>query len=443
MFVDTIAAVSTPFGAGAIALLRVSGSEAREIVARIWRGQALSVPRHAYFGAIVDDAGRAIDQVLATWFQAPASYTGEDLVEIACHGGLLVTQRIAELLLGAGARPADPGEFTQRAFLNGKMDLTQAEAVMDLISAQSTLALRAANEQLQGRLGQKMRELREALLADLAHVEAWLDFPEEDIDPDSGRTLERRIVATHEKVDALLATADQGRVLRGGVRTVITGAPNVGKSSLLNLLLGFERAMVSDIAGTTRDTIEEVINLRGLPLRLVDTAGWRESSDALERESMVRTQRALDAADLVLELADASLAREMFASAEIGVRRLLVLNKIDLGEHPSWRGTEAVRLSCKEKTGVEALATSVFSAVATGEAPWGPDLVTINARHKNCLERARGYLVAALELVARGGPSEFVAEELRSALQAIGDVIGKVESEELLGVIFGRFCIGK
>jgi tRNA modification GTPase len=291
-FEDTIAAISTPIGEGALAVIRLSGGGALSILTRIFAGSMSPekfVPRRVEFGRIHDAAGK-VDDVLVTFFRGPKSYTGEDVVEISCHGGILVTRRVLDLLLAAGARMADPGEFTQRAFLNGKMDLTQAEAVMDLIRAQTELALRAANEQLAGHLGNELTDIRELLLTSLAHVEAYIDFPDEQIDPDTGKALLDRILALENRLDRLLATADQGRVLRHGLRTVIYGAPNVGKSSLLNLLLGYDRAIVSEVPGTTRDTIEEVINVRGIPVRLIDTAGARESSDLLESEGIRRTQ---------------------------------------------------------------------------------------------------------------------------------------------------------
>jgi tRNA modification GTPase len=305
---DTIAAISTPFGEGAIAVLRLSGPGAVAIADASFRGKispSAAPARVQHFGAIHDGVAK-LDDVLLTVFREPHSYTGEDIVEIACHGGVLVARRILELLLRQGARSALPGEFTQRAFLNGKMDLTQAEAVMDLISAQTDLALRAASEQLEGRLGERIRDLREALLGTLAHIEAYIDFPDEDIDPDTGAALQARLEAARADIDALLATADRGRILREGVRVVIYGEPNVGKSSLLNLLLGTERAIVSTRPGTTRDVIEETINLHGLPVRLVDTAGVRESEDEIERAGIERTRRAVERADLILHVVDAS-----------------------------------------------------------------------------------------------------------------------------------------
>jgi tRNA modification GTPase len=361
---DTIAAISTPFGEGAIAVLRLSGARAVEIAGAIFRGKRLVAelaPRVQHFGAVFDGE-RKLDDVLLTVFRAPHSYTGEDVVEIACHGGVLVTRRILEALLQHGARPAEPGEFTQRAYLHHKMDLTQAEAVMDLISAQTDLALRAASEQLEGRLGERIRRLRETVIELLAHVEAYIDFPDEDIDPATGVALLEKLNAARGEMDALLATADRGKVLREGVRTVIYGAPNVGKSSLLNLLLGHERAIVSARPGTTRDVIEETINLRGLPIRLIDTAGVRESEDEIEREGIKRTRQELARADLALHVFDASQPPldesigEALESFQSGGQALAVLNKTDLGEHPWWRAVEGVRISCLQGEGIEALA---------------------------------------------------------------------------------------
>jgi tRNA modification GTPase len=443
--IDTIAAISTAFGEGAIALLRLSGPRAVEVADAIFRGKTAlrdAPARIAQFGTL-HDSGRKLDEVLATVFRAPASYTGEDLVEIGCHGGVLVTRRILEALLRHGARAAEPGEFTQRAFLNGKMDLTQAEAVMDLISAQTDLALRAANEQLEGRLGDRIRSLREALLEMLAHVEAYIDFPDEDIDPETGDSLRRRIDQARTDVQKLLDTAAQGRVLREGVRTVIYGAPNVGKSSLLNRLLGYERAIVSARPGTTRDLIEEVINLHGIPLRLTDTAGVRESSDEVEREGIERTRRALERADLVLHVADSSQPRTTIDPFGNSPRTVAVLNKSDLGEHSTWRGIDAVRISCETGEGLDSLADAIETRIFTGGAAHRDWTVAINARHQTCLERALAFLQAAREAFDQNLSPEFIAEELRAALDAIGEVAGKADTEELLDVIFGRFCIGK
>ena len=441
---ETIAAIATPFGEGAIALLRLSGPRALEIARGVFRGAKEFAPRVAHFGAI-HDGGRKLDEVLLTVFPAPTSYTGEDVVEIACHGGVLISRRILELLLQNGARSAEPGEFTQRAYLNGKMDLTQAEAVMDLIGAQTDLALRAATEQLEGRLGEKFRALRDGLIEVLAHVEAYIDFPDEDIDPATGDALLAKIDAVRANASALLATARPGKILREGVRTVIYGAPNVGKSSLLNLLLGYERAIVSARPGTTRDVIEEVIDLRGIPLRIVDTAGVRESEDEIEREGMVRTQRQVERADLVLHVVDASegMADGGWRMADGEMRTLLVLNKGDLPEHESWRGVEGVRISCLKNDGIAQLDEAIFAKITGGEAAQRDWSVAINARHEAALQTALRFAEAARQAFADGLSPEFVAEELRASLSAIGDILGRVDHEEVLGKIFSTFCIGK
>ena len=444
---DTIAAISTPFGEGAIAVLRLSGPRAVEIVDAVFRSKVRAgdlAARVQQFGAIFD-GDKKIDDVLLTVFRAPHSYTGEEVAEIGCHGGVLVTRRILELLLRHAARAANPGEFTQRAYLHGKMDLTQAEAVMDLISAQTDLALRAASEQLEGRLGERIRALRDAILELLAHIEAYIDFPDEDIDPDTGEALRQRLDAVRTDIDALLATAGRGRILREGVRTVIYGAPNVGKSSLLNLLLGSERAIVSARPGTTRDVIEEAINLRGLPIRLIDTAGIRESADEIEQAGIARTRRQIELADLVLHVVDASTAALEFPSptGPGAAKVLLLLNKTDLGVHPSWQSAEGVRISCQTNAGIPDLEEAIVESVAGGKAAHREWAVAINTRHQACLEGARTFTEAARTALADGLSPEFVAEELRDALDAVGDVVGRVDSEDLLGKIFSTFCIGK
>jgi tRNA modification GTPase len=439
---DNIAAISTPFGEGAVALLRTSGPEAVRVAEKVFRGKIKlsdALPRVQQFGRIMDGSA-VLDDALVTVFRAPASYTGEDVVEIACHGGILVARRILQLLLERGARLAEPGEFTQRAFLNGKMDLTQAEAVMDLIRAQTDLAMRAATEQLEGRLGARIRELREELLAVLAHVEAFIDFPEEDIDPDTGEALLKKLDAAREGIAALLRTADQGKILREGVRTVIYGAPNVGKSSLLNLLLGYERAIVSETPGTTRDTIEEVINLRGIPLRLVDTAGVREAGDRVEREGMERTRVQVERADLVLRVFDVSAEGHKGTKAE---KEIWILNKVDLGEQASWRGTEGVRISCRTGEGMERLGEKIFRRVMGGGVAQADAGVAINARHQACLKKAADFCAAGRKAIGDKLSAELVAVELRAALDALGQVVGKLDTEDLLGKIFSTFCIGK
>ncbi|MDP4722196.1 MAG: tRNA uridine-5-carboxymethylaminomethyl(34) synthesis GTPase MnmE [Akkermansiaceae bacterium] len=443
---STIAAIASPMGVGAISLIRISGPDALTIADLTCGGIASSsMPRLARRCKVRDKTGAVIDDGLLTVFHGPASFTGEDTVEFAGHGGILVTRETLSRFLECGAVHAAPGEFSQRAFSNGKLDLTQAEGIMDLISAQTRLAIRAAHSQLEGTLGKRTTEARDEILEILANLEAWIDFPDEDIDPQTAIQLRERIHGILATIDSLLSTADQGRVLREGVRTVIFGEPNVGKSSLLNRLLGFDRAIVSDIAGTTRDTIEEIINLHGIPLRLVDTAGVRESSDLIESQGIQRTVHQIENADLLLEIADASQARpERAVYPSNHATHLLILNKSDLGEHPSWSDSDAIRISCLKSDGFDALSEKIREALHFTEADFGEHAVAINARHQASLALARTNLTAALDLLTEeNSDPELAAIDLREALDALGEIPGKVDTEDLLGVIFSNFCIGK
>lgn len=438
---DTIAALATPFGAGAVAMVRISGDGAVAVADRVFRGRhplARTPAGHVVRGRI-EQGGATVDEVLATVFRAPRSYTGEDVVELSGHGGVVVAQGVLRAVWDAGARPAEPGEFTRRAFLHGKMDLTQAEAVMDLISARGEVSARAAAGQLEGRLGRVVEKLRGDTLDALAHLEAFIDFPEEGIDAEGGRELLARVDGIAAAVRRLLATADEGRMLREGVRLVICGEPNVGKSSLLNLLVGYDRAMVSELPGTTRDTIEENLTLRGIPFRVVDTAGLRESSDPLELEGMRRTRRHLEQADVVLRVLDAA---RWDGGAGVGSGEIAVLNKIDLrpdGDLPS----AVVPLCCVDGRGLEQLVNAIVGRVDTGVFGRFDQSVAINARHQHCLRLAEDLLGETRRSLERGDAPELTALELRGALAAIGEITGAIDSEEVLGRIFSTFCIGK
>lgn len=446
---DTIAAVATAPGEGAISLLRISGPGALGVVDRVCRAKCApsqAAPRTQQRAILVDPLGRRLDDVLVCVHRAPRSYTGEDLAEISCHGGQLLTRRALEAVLAAGARLANPGEFTQRAFLNGKMDLTQAEAVMDLIQARTDLSLRAATAQLEGQLGRRVASLRDGLLDLTAHVEAYIDFPEEDIEPETGVLLLARMDGVLAGLDTLLATAAQGRILREGVRTVIHGAPNAGKSSLLNALLGQDRAIVSHLPGTTRDTIEEQINVRGIALRLIDTAGLRSSDDPLERAGMERTRQSLAQADLALRVADASQPPSHDPEEGHGENQILVLNKIDLGIDRQWgaRRDGALLVSCRTGEGIEALKDAIFTRVTSrAGGGWDEAVAAINARHGECLRRARETLLAARQALSAGTPAEFVAIDLRASFEAVGEISGGADTEDILGRIFASFCLGK
>lgn len=448
---ETIAAIATPPGEGALAVIRISGQRALEVADMIFRGRKIpsrAEERRVLLGRIIDPGNNqheeVLDEVLLTVFRNPRSYTGEDLVEISGHGGPVVASRVLGAVLAAGARMARPGEFTERAFHNGKLDLTQAEAVMDLINAQTDRSAKAAAGQLEGRLGAEINALRAGLLGTVAHLEAFIDFPEEGIDPESGDALRKRMESVEARLNRLLATANEGRLLREGITLALCGAPNAGKSSLLNRLLGADRAIVSETAGTTRDTIEERASLGGYPFRVIDTAGLRETEDPVEREGVERARRAAVNADLRIHLVDAadrSSPREPLFEDE-----LLVLNKIDLlGKRDAM--AEGIPISCRTGEGIEALVAAILAKV-TGRSPSAPveaapDAMAINTRHRDCLRKARGHLAAAIALLESGEPPELVAVELRSALGDVGEIVGEAGTEEILGKIFSSFCIGK
>ena len=439
---ETIAAIATAPGTGAIAVIRVSGPQAQQVVQGCTNGRRLQA-RLATLVRVRDTRGCVIDECVATYFAAPASFTGEDTVELSCHGGMLVIRRVLERLLACGARPAEPGEFSRRAFENGKLDLTQAEAVMDIISAGSDLALRAAQNQLQGAIGNQVAAAADILINVAAHVEAYIDFPEEDIAPDTTDTLLRQLDEVETILRRLLATADEGRLLREGIRTAIIGAPNVGKSSLLNMLLGYERAIVSSTAGTTRDTIEESVALGGLRLRLIDTAGLHESADAIERAGMERSRRAGAEADLILEVADATAPRPALELPQTGAHHLLLLNKCDLPLHPDWAAEQAaIRISCRAGTGREALEQAV-EKLFLSESGERDSLAAINTRHRHALQQALEYLAAARAALCAGESPEFVDVDLRAALDSLGSITGRIDTEDILTRVFSTFCLGK
>lgn len=444
---ETIAAIATPPGEGALAVLRISGEHAIGVADTIFRGKNIpsqSEERRVLFGRIIDSKDEVLDEVLLTVFRNPRSYTGEDLVEISGHGGPVVAARVLASVLAAGARMARPGEFTERAFHNGKLDLTRAEAVMDLIRAQTDRSAKAAAGQLEGRLGAEIHALRAELLETVAHLEAFIDFPEEGIDPESGEALRKRMESVEAHLDRLLATAHEGRLLREGITLVLFGAPNAGKSSLLNRLLGVDRAIVSETAGTTRDTIEERASLGGYPFRVIDTAGLRETEDPVEREGVERARRAAGNADLRIHLVDAtdwSTPREPLFKDE-----LLVLNKIDLLAKREAQPA-GIPISCRTGEGIQALVEAILARV-TGRRPSvmgeaAPDVTAINTRHCDCLRKAKGHLAASIALLESGEPPELVAVELRSALGDVGEIVGEAGTEEILGKIFSSFCIGK
>ena len=425
-----------------MSLIRLSGAGVFEVAERLLKRFRLEKlnPRFTFRDDVLDEEGHSIDDVLVVCYPNPKSYTGEDVVEISGHGGIHLTRRLLERCLECGARLAEAGEFSLRAFLNSKLDLTQAEAVMDLISAQTDLAVKAAREQLSGSLGDAVAVVREEIINLTAHVEAYIDFPEEDISPETGSALESSFQKLETSIASLLGTAKRGRLLREGARVAIIGAPNAGKSSLLNALLGYERAIVSEEAGTTRDTVEEVLDFDGFPVRLIDTAGLREEGSVIEKEGMARARQRMEDADLILELVDGSRAKE----ERLSEGALLVLNKLDLGEESSWENVEAVRISVREDEGVSELRSEVAKRLGGGmQENSGGALIAINARHQDCLRRAEAALGEARGMLASGEEPEFVSLPLREALQAVGEVAGRIDTDEILGSIFSQFCIGK
>lgn len=453
---DTIAAISTPVGEGGLAVIRLSGEGALAVADKCFQpaGQTAlrptAAPTHTiHYGHVIRD-DRVIDEVLLSVLRAPRTFTREDVVEISCHGGLLASKEVLDTVLAAGARLAEPGEFTKRAFLNGRLDLAQAEAVADLIHARTSLALGAANEQLAGKLSQRINELRDGLVVTLAHVEAHIDFPDEDIAPDTLEKLLTRMGDAVAFIDRLLQTANEGQILRRGVRAAIIGRPNAGKSSLLNHLLGHERAIVSPIPGTTRDTIEETANIRGLPVVFIDTAGLREAGDELEAEGIRRSHASLQKAELILHVLDGSEPLHATDAEQLsgfaGKKLIVVLNKADLPSMVALPGdfqAGAVLVSCMTGQGIddlkEAIKARLWSGAITGESLQ----VMINSRHQDALRRGREALERTMTGLRNGIPIDLAAFDLRQAVNAIGEVVGKTTTEDILDSIFSQFCLGK
>lgn len=451
---DTIAAVATPPGEGGIGIIRVSGPRGIAIVERIFHGKkplSQGRSREMLYGLIKDGEGRIIDEALVVVMRAPKSYTREDVVEIHCHGGMAPLRRILELVLEGGARLAEPGEFTKRAFLSGRLDLSQAEAVMDVIRAHSDKGLQLAMDQLQGSLGRQVARLRKDLLGVLAELEARLDFPEEDI-PEEDRERTCRILSNCvAAIEALLAGAKGGRALREGVHTVILGRPNVGKSTLLNTLLGEDRAIVTSIPGTTRDVIEEVVIIEGVPIRLVDTAGIRRGRDEVERLGVERTRRQADRAELILLMMDGSgplQEGDRLLMKEVAHRRVIViLNKGDLPQRTFPEDIKAhlpeapiLKVSLKAGWGLDELKKAIYDE-AVGQSLEG--VMVASLRHATALEEALAAVKEAKEALAEGLSEELICIDVRAGLTALGKITGESVDQDLLDEIFSRFCIGK
>ncbi len=452
---DTIAAISTPLGEGGIGIVRISGAAAEEIARKIFsRKPSGGLQSHRfYYGELIDPvSGDIVDEIMLVLMQAPRSYTCEDVLEIHCHGGYLIVQRVLQLALRAGARLAEPGEFTKRAFLNGRIDLLQAEAVIELIRGKTEAALALAQHQREGILSKRIAAVKDGIITSLAFIEAYLDFPEEDIDLPGVREIETSVRTSLELIEGLLQGFQQGKVIREGVSVLIVGKPNVGKSSLLNTLLREKRAIVTSIPGTTRDIIEEVVNIKGLPVNLLDTAGIRDTGDEIEQEGMKLTMEKIPLADLILFVVDSSKPFDgedaLIAEAILGCKVLVVSNKVDLRqvinipEHLA--SVPVVRISAREGDGIEDLREAIFSRFIHGDSLDGRDFTALSqARHRDALARAQQGLLSFLESFAAGMPLEIVSLELRDALNALGEVTGETTTDDILDQIFARFCIGK
>ena len=454
---DTICAVSTPQGRGGIAVIRVSGPQALDIVQRCWQGKPLAdmATHTVHLGNLVDHAGELLDQVVLTIFRAPNSFTGEDVVELTCHGSTWIQQQVIHALIDAGCRHAMAGEFTRRAFANGRMDLSQAEAVADVIEAQSRVAHHVAMNQMRGRYSDELHGLRDKLLRFVSLIELELDFSEEDVtfaDRGEVTALARDI---HALISRLADSYRDGNAIRNGMPVAIVGQTNAGKSTLLNALLRDDRALVSDIHGTTRDSIEDTIVMGGTLFRFIDTAGIRQSSDTVERMGIERSWQAIDKANVVLWVvdvtsADTSMARDILARCK-GKALIAVLNKTDLDDDIATRselndilpeGTQVVAMSAKNVDDVEALRALIVEAATQPEVDADAVIVT-NARHYEALIRAREALTRAIDGLDNGLSGDLLGQDIRECLHWLGSITGEVTTDDILGEIFSHFCIGK
>lgn len=458
---DTIAAISTPMGEGAIAIVRLSGPEAIQIADKIYKGPKgktlSSVESHTiHYGHIVDrPSDRVVEEVMVSVLKAPRTFTREDVIEINCHGGIVTVNQVLQLALREGARLAEPGEFTKRAFLNGRIDLSQAEAVMDLIRAKTDRAMNVAMNQMEGRLSALVRRLRSEILETLAHVEVNIDYPEyDDVEEMTHQILVEKATAVKKEIETLLRTSEQGKILREGLSTVIIGRPNVGKSSLLNSLVHEAKAIVTDIPGTTRDVIEEYVNVRGVPLRLVDTAGIRETEDIVERIGVERSRQVLKEADLILLVLNYSeeLSEEdvkLFEAVE-GMGVIVILNKTDLEPKIDTErvrelanGRPVVTTSLLKEEGINDLEEAIQSLFYTGAIESGDLTYVSNTRHITILQQAKRAIEDALSGIGQDVPIDMVQIDLTRCWELLGEIIGDSVHESLIDQLFSQFCLGK
>lgn len=450
---SSIAAIATPVGEGGIAVIRVSGKDAIKKVNSAFTGKDLAtVDSHTvHFGKIIDQNKLPVDEVLATVFKSPKSYTGEDTVEISCHGGVLVTQKVLETILTTGVRAAEAGEFTQRAFLNGKMDLDQAEAVADIIHAKSVKAVDAAHQQLEGRLGEHVKNFRQQIIDATAMVELELDFIEEDVEFANKDQLMKLLIDVSAEIESLLDTYETGRLVKDGVKTVLIGQPNAGKSTLLNTLIGSDRAIVTDIAGTTRDTIDVDWNYEGLLFKLIDTAGLRETEDIVEAEGVKRSQQAFEKADLVIYLKDLSQPFTPEEKEEIATFQkkagetpfILIGTKADIELDYGWRTEFDIKISAKIGDQIDSLKSLLKERALENKHYDASSLLVTSTRHRDALKKANEQVQAAINGLKLGMTGDFLSIDLRAALNELGTITGEITNEHILDSIFSRFCIGK
>lgn len=454
----TIAAISTAMSASGIGIVRMSGTEAMEVISRIYRSKngkknIRKAESHTIHYGYIYDGEEAVDEVLVMVMKGPKTYTGEDTVEIDCHGGVYAMKRVLETALKNGARIAEPGEFTKRAFLNGRLDLSQAEAVMDIIQAKSEVALKSSVEQLKGSVLRAVKEIRSTLLYHIAYIESALDDPEHISLEGYPEELAGVVDKEKEKVEKLLKSADDGRMIQEGIKTVILGKPNAGKSSLLNFLVGEDRAIVTDIAGTTRDTLEEYISLHGISLRIIDTAGIRETEDVVEKIGVGKAKKMAEEADLILYVVDSSLPldendREIMELLS-GRKSIVIYNKTDLKsavdteELKEKTGSSIIPVSVVEETGITELENKIKEMFFQGEISFDNEVYITNARHKKALEEALESLKMVKNSIESGMSEDFFSIDLMSAYESLGKILGESVGEDLVNEIFSKFCVGK
>lgn len=460
MMDPTIAAIATPLGAGGIGIIRMSGQDALSIADKVFKSKSKKVLQEQrshtiHYGWIIDpDTEEVIDEVLMMLMKGPNTYTREDVIEINCHGGMIVIQKILQLLLKNGAQLAEPGEFTKRAFLNGRIDLSQAEAVIDIINAQTELSLQSSISQLGGTLSQKVKNLRQELLEMIAHIEASIDYPEYDMEELTYEMIQNKTKMLLDQVNDFIRIADTGRMIREGIQTVIIGKPNVGKSSLLNALLREQRAIVTDIPGTTRDVLEEYITIQGVPLKLMDTAGIRETADVVEQIGVEKSKEWMTKSDLVLVMMDASTKfttedHEIFKLIE-GKRCLVLINKTDLPRKLDIKQVfayvdkeQVLELSVKEGEGMDQLENRLREMFFAGEINVKDDVFITNVRHKDALVKAKSSLETVLETIELEMPEDCLSIDLQSAYEYLGEITGETVGESIIHQIFSQFCLGK